>query len=194
MKKPVKIVLVVLAILIVGVGLGAGSVIVGMNLVGRASSISSGAWQTNLFAGSEKADPYLRLSTAVRGLLALSQSETIYYGASRDSDGNPLSANCTYRIEGKAPDARWWSVTAYDERGFLFPNVSRFSYNMNDLTPDSQGVYTIYVSRTPHSGAWLPLGEPSRFSLTLRLYNPGQSVRNGPGTVDLPRIVLENCK
>lgn len=194
MKRPVKIVLLVLSILILGVGLGIGSAVLGFDAVALAGGVNNGAWQTNLAIGSQKADPYLRAAIAVHGLLALGQSETIYYTALRDSDGMPLNADCTYRIEGKAPDARWWSVTAYGADGFLIPNAEHYSYNMNTLTPDSNGIYTIYVSKTQHPGAWLSLGDQPGFSLSLRLYNPGQSVLSNPRTVELPRVIKESCK
>jgi hypothetical protein len=194
MKKPIKITLIVLAVLILGVGIGIGSAILGFDGVALASSVSNGPWQTNLAVGSEKADPYLRAAIAVHGLLALRQSETIYYTAYKDSDGNPLNANCTYKIQGKALDARWWSVTVYGGDEFLIPNVNRYSYNMNNVTYDSTGTYTFYVSKTEQPGAWISLDNQDKFSLSLRLYNPGQSVRSNPGKVELPKIIKESCK
>ncbi|MGD0856348.1 MAG: DUF1214 domain-containing protein [Dehalococcoidia bacterium] len=194
MKRSVKVVLVVLAILVLGFGLGIGSAVLGFDAVALAGFVNNGPWQTNLAIGNEKADPYLRAAIAVHGLLALSQSETIYYTALKDSDGGLLNADCTYRIEGKAPDARWWSITAYGADELLIPNVECYSYSMNNLTPDSNGVYTVYVSKTRHSGAWLPLGDQPGFSLSLRLYNPGPSVHSNPGKVVLPQIIKEGCK
>ena len=194
MKRTLKIILVVLAILILGAGLGIGSAALGIYSVYRVGSITNGAWTTNLATGSEKADPYSRALVAAFGLLALNPSETMYYSAEKDSNGNPLSADCTYRIEGKAPDARWWSITAYGADGYLIPDVERYSYSLTGLTPDFNGVYTVYLSKTRHSGSWLPLGDEKTFYLSLRLYNPGKSVRSNPGTVELPRIIKESGK
>jgi hypothetical protein len=179
---------------VLGAGLGVGSAVLGIVSVYRVGGINNGAWETNLAVGSENAHPYLRAAVAIGGLLALRPSETVYYTAFKDSDGNPLNADCTYRIEGKAPDSRWWSFTAYGEDGFFIPNAERFSYNMDTLKPDANGIYTVYVSKTRHAGAWLPLGNEKTFSLSLRLYNPGQSVLNNPATVQLPRIIKESCK
>ena len=184
----------ILAIVLTGVILGLASLAAGMAIVGLGGGINNGPWSTNLATGSEKADPYLRAVIAVFGLLALNPPETMYFSTSKDSDGSPLNGNCTYRIEGKAPDARWWSITVYGADGYLIPNTERYSYSLTDMTPDSNGVYTIYLSKTRHADNWLSLGNESTFNLSLRLYNPAPYVRNNPGTAELPRIIKDDCK
>lgn len=193
-SKTPRIILLVLAIVVIGVIIGLGSLVAGMAIVGLGSGINNGPWLTNLATGSENANPYLRAAIAVFGLLALNPSETMYFSATTDSSGSPLNGNCTYRIEGKAPDARWWSITVYGADGYLIPDSTRYSYSLTDMSPDANGVYTIYLSKAQHSGNWLSLGNESTFHLSLRLYNPVQSVRNNPGTVELPRIIKESCK
>jgi hypothetical protein len=184
----------VVAIVVIGIVLGAGSAVAGFLIAIYGGGVNNGAWSTNLGIGSETANPYLRAAVAIGGLLALNPAETMYYSADKDSDGNNLDANCSYRIEGKAPDARWWSVTVYGADGYLIPDVGRYSYSLTELTPDSNGVYTIYISKARQPGAWLSLGNESTFHLSLRLYNPGQSVRSNPGKAELPRITREECK
>lgn len=195
MKKTVKYLISGLVALVVGTVLGVASAGIAIEGVIFSTAINNGPWMTNLSIGSEQASPYVRAAIALHGLLALRQSETIYYTAFKDSTGNPLDGNCTYKVQGKAPDARWWSITPYGADDYLIPNdLKRFSYNMNNVTYDSSGIYTIYVSRDQQSGAWLPLGNQVEFSLSLRLYNPGQSVRDNPDKIELPIIIKENCK
>jgi hypothetical protein len=74
--------------------------------------VSDGPWRTSLYTGSSEGGPYLRAHIAVHGLLALSREETIYYTAADDGEGNVLDGNCAYRIEGRDPPTRWWSITA----------------------------------------------------------------------------------
>jgi hypothetical protein len=194
LSKTPKIILLVLAVLIAGTVLGIGSVAAGMAISTFGAGVENGAWTTNLAIGSQKADPYVRAAIAAFGLLALNTSETMYFSSDKDNTRARLNADCTYRIEGKAPNARWWSVTVYGADGYLIPDTERYSYSLTDLTPDANGVYTIYLSKTRHPGAWLSLGKESTFNLSLRLYNPGQSVRSNPGTVDLLRVIKEDCK
>ncbi len=195
MKKALKYLLYGLIALVVGAILGIGSAFIAIEGSIASLSVNNGPWFTNLAIGSEQASPHLRAAIALHGLLALSQSETIYFTALNDSAGNPLDGNCTYVVKGKAPDARWWSITVYGADDFLIPNdLNRYSYNMNNITFDSNGVFTIYVSKNQQPGAWLPLGNETKFSLSLRMYNPSQSVRDHPDKIELPTITKEGCK
>jgi hypothetical protein len=183
MKKVFKILIAALIAIVLG------------SAIGSAYSIKNGPWQTSLAVGSEDANLYTRASVAVHALLALKQSETVYYTAYKDDNGDPLNGNYVYRIEGKNPDARWWSITIYGADDFLIPNeLNRYSYNMNNVTYNADGVYTIYLSRTQRSGNWLPLGNQNKFSLSLRLYNPGSTVLSNPATVELPHIIKEGAR
>jgi hypothetical protein len=192
MKKPVKIVLGILVALVLGSGIGVGSAVLAYDRIASLRSINNGAWQTSLAAGSEEASLYLRASISEHGLLALNQSETIYYSATKDDAGNELNGNYTYKIEGKSPDARWWSITAYSADDFLIPNeLNRYAYSGNSVAYDKDSKFTIYLSKTQQAGNWLPLGNQKKFALSLRLYNPGESVRKDPAKVDLPHITRE---
>ncbi len=192
MKKPVKIILGVLIALILGSGIGFGSAVWAFEGGANSGGVINGPWRTNLAAGSQQADLYTRTWIAVHGLLALNQSETIYYSAYTDDSGQLLSGDSVYRIEGKAPDARWWSITLYGTDDFLVPNdLNRYSYSGNSVTYDQNGKFTIYIAKTQKPGDWLPLGDQKRFALSLRLYNPGESIRKNPATVELPLIIRE---
>jgi hypothetical protein len=192
MKKPAKIVLGVLVALILGTAIGASSAMLANESVTRMRDIQNGAWRTNLAVGSNQADIYTRAWVAIHGLFALTQHETIYYQAYFDDSGQLLSGDSTYRIEGKAPDARWWSITAYGADDFLIPNaLNRYSYSGNSVTCDQDGKFTIYLSKTQRQGDWLPLGDQKTFNLSLRLYNPGETIRNNPASVELPHVIKE---
>ncbi len=155
--------------------------------------VSNGPWDTNLSIGSAASDPYTRASVAVHGLLALGRSETLYFTAYRDSAGKALDANCAYRIMGRDPDARWWSITAYAADDFLIPNpAGRYSVSKNSVRRDMRGDFLITVSRNAAPANWIPLDDGT-FSLTLRLYNPGAAVAADPAHAALPRIENAGC-
>lgn len=52
------------------------------------------------------------------GLLALQDSEVIYFVASSDQEGDPLSSSNDYKLTGSSFDARYWSFTLYGEDHF----------------------------------------------------------------------------
>jgi hypothetical protein len=154
------------------------------------STIRSGAWSTNLDVGSDAADIYTRARVAVSGLFALNQSETIYFTAVEDDQGRPLSASCTYVIDGTALPARWWSITAYGADHYLIPNVAgRYSFNMRNAGSAADGRFSFLASGKEQPGRWLPSNDASgHFDLTLRLYNPTPDALAHLDRLQLPRI------
>jgi len=151
-----------------------------------------GPWRANLLAGSADADPYTRARVAVGGLLALNRAETMYYVAATDSDGQPLRSRCSYRVSGPPPKARWWSLTAYAEDYFLFPNEQR-RYSVNGLSApiDAKGAFTLISGPTDPGLAelpWLPTPGDRGLMFTLRVYNPDGALQAAPASLEAPRI------
>ncbi len=120
--KHVKKALIGLAVLAVSFVLGTGSAYLAINYLGDTGWITNGAWRTNLTLGSEEAGMYTKAHVALYGLMSLKRSETIYYYAKTDDNGNPLTSECAFRIEGEPLNARWWSITVYGHDQFLIPN------------------------------------------------------------------------
>ena len=156
--------------------------------------VAAGPWQVSLLAGSPDADPLTRARVALGGLLALNRDETMYYVASRDSDGRPLRARCAYRVSGLRPQALWWSVTAYAQDLYLFPDTER-RYSINSATAalDAQGRFSVQTGpQAPAGGtAWLPTSGAGDLVLTLRLYHPATVLQADPARLDPPRIWSE---
>ena len=164
---------------------------------------AAGPWRVSLLAGSADADLYTRARVAIGGLLALNRQETMYYLASTDSAGAPLRSRCSYRVSGVPPPARWWSVTAYADDYFLFPNEAR-RYSVNGATArlDAGGRFS-FVSApqqpadpSSDGGAmlWLPTPGDRGLLFTLRAYNPAQGLAAAPSSLVAPSIErLGNC-
>jgi len=159
--------------------------------------VRNGPWATNENIGSSGAGGYLRAGVALGGLLALNKSETVYFTAVQDEGGAPLRASCTYRVEGRDPAARWWSITAYGEDHFLIPGSGgRFSVDKTAVERGETGDFVIVVGGEPRERNWIAsgaAGSTEPFSLTLRMYNPDPAVVADLAGATLPRIVLERC-
>jgi hypothetical protein len=157
------------------------------------AAAKNGPWVTNLATGGTGADDYTRAGIALTGLLALSKEETIYYNATEDSSGDALDGRCTYRIEGRDPDARWWSLTVYGTDHFLVDTpTKRYSVSKTSVVRTADGGFVVRLSTVEESGNWIATS-PDGFQVTLRLYNPGPAVANDPAAVPLPAIVKEGC-
>ena len=175
--------------------IGLSSALWSINLITKRTGVKNGPWFTNLTIGSNQCNPYLKAQVALKGLFALRKSESIYYLANCDEDGQPLNSSYDYRIEGEDLDTRWWSITVYGSDNFLIPNdKNRHAYNGMNVARKADGSYKIRLSSMPQEGNWLPTGEQGNFSLSLRLYNPAPLVYENLGTIRLPRIIREECK
>lgn len=175
--------------------LGVTSAWVWLTRVGM-SGVDAGAWRVNLLAGSQDADAYTRAGIALGAVLALDRRETLYYTTDHDDHGRPLRAECRYRLEGAAPPARWWSVTAYASDHFLFPNSQkRYSVNGESVQFDARGRFTAVIG-PPSSDllgnrAWIPTSGLGGMRLTLRLYGPDAPIQRDPASLAAPSIQLE---
>ena len=154
------------------------------------NSFQVGAWRGTTLAGSAHADMYTRAVIALKALLALDRSETLYYVAERDDAGKPLRSRCNYRVTGKPPDARWWSVTANADDLYLFDAPNRqFSLNGDTAVLGSDGSFDLTTGPQPIVGThWLPTPSERGVVLALRLYNPSPAVQANPAGIVPPSI------
>lgn len=154
------------------------------------TTVKVGAWETSLLAGSSAADMYTRAAVAVNFLLALGRDETMYFLATKDSEGKPLRAQCTYLIEGTPPQARWWSITAYADDIFLFdaPN-KHYSLNGSTAVLNTRGQFALTTGPAANGDHfWLPTPGNRGLMLTLRLYNPEPALQAAPASLVPPSI------
>jgi hypothetical protein len=155
--------------------------------------IGDGPWQTNPDVATAQTDSYRRAFAAVHGLFATNRTGAIYYTATTDNDGRTLTGRCRYEVEGPAPDARWWSITAYGPDDYLIANpTGRYSVTTQQVAPDARGNIVVLIGRTSGGGKLVPVG-PGRFSLLLRLYNPGPELIADPAHAALPALLRVSC-
>jgi len=192
MKFLLKSVVAGLISLFLGVGSALGLIFFPPMSLG----VKNGAWTTNLKIGSADAGMYLRAVIARVALFALNKTETIYYHADHDDEGESLRSGCDYRIEGRDLDARWWSITLYGGDNFLIPNHERrYSFNLKNVAREADGTYRIFISLSEKEGNWIPSGGRDQpLSLSLRCYNPAPIVYEKPEEIELPRIIREGCR
>ena len=152
--------------------------------------VKVGPWTSSTLAGSTDADMYTRARVALEGLLALGRDETMYYVARHDDAGRPLRSDCSYRVEGLPPTARWWSITAYADDLFLFDAPNRqYSLNSGTARLDASGRFALMTGPNAIEGLhWLPTPGQRGLVLTLRLYNPAPDLQAAPARLQPPSI------
>jgi hypothetical protein len=178
---------------LVGTALGLFATWLAVVRVAVPGGVENGSWRTDVAAGNPRGNPYTRARVALHGFLALNARETVYYTATHDSEGQRLDGRCVYEISGHDPDARWWSITAYGPDEFLIPNpANRYSVSRTTVSREADGAFLVQVGGANDGANWIPLG-PGRFSLSLRLYNPGPRVVFDPARVVLPTVKKVSC-
>lgn len=157
----------------------------------RAASLRLGVeyngWTTNYRGPRFGSDHMLRAAVAKDQIFVAVPEEAIYPIARVDSAGRRLDGAHRYRIHfssGQLPPVdAFWSVTAYDDAGFMIPNAAT-RYSVGDRTDGlvmgRDGSVTIELGATaPAAGQavnWLPVAPDAPFYVMMRLYRPRQAV------------------
>ncbi len=121
------------------------------------------------------------------GLGALPPEEAAYPNAKKDQDGRPLSGRHHYRVHfdaGQTPPVdAFWSLTVYDENGFLIDNpIKRYTLGDRDslMTNEDGSVNILIQHAQPEEkiSNWLP-SPAGPFAVTMRLYLPKPEFLDG---------------
>lgn len=181
--------------LVVGLALGVGAAVLQLRQSFAADGVSNGPWRTASNVGTADASVATRASVALRGLLALPEREAMYFNAAEDSDGRPLSGQCRYRVTGGRLDARWWSLTLYDSKGYLIPNrAGAYSLGSAALGPAEVNDWQVDVGREQAGAHWIAMPDNQPFELTLRAYHPSADLLQHRALAALPRIERRECR
>jgi hypothetical protein len=92
---------------------------------------------------------------------------------------------------GEVPVDGFWSITVYNEAGFIEPNDQN-TYVLNEWTtaPDADGSYTVHFGGDPTVGNFLPI--MPGWNYTVRLYLPRPAILDGSWT--FPKAMPANEK
>ncbi len=135
------------------------------------------------------ADYRRRAMVAMLGVGANLPKDAVYAPAFMDAGGLLLNGSERYRLhfnrEQLPPVNAFWSITVYDERGYLAANpIHRYaiSAHLNPLQYNPDCSLDIWISsmKPPHyaEANWLPAPK-GQFNLTLRMYWPDSAVLTG---------------
>jgi hypothetical protein len=190
----------VFAFVLLGIGVGLGSVVAHTYAAAAHHDQRFGVWETTTILAERPTNAYKRIQIAAVGLVGLPRSEVVYLTAEEDSDGRPLDPACRYRISGRSLPARWWSLTPYDSDWELIPNpdgvYSVGSHNVRLVAGDAgaeDARFSLLLVRDASGEAELPMGEEPGTWIVLRLYHPDPGVVDDLGAVSWPTVLRESC-
>lgn len=177
---------------VVGLAAGSGYAVQAIRSGAAGANMRIGPWVTGADLATVGQGARARAVVALRGLLALPAKEARYYTADVDDAGRPLDGRCSYRVTGGVQPGRWWSVTLYDQAGYL-AGSGPYSVGNTAIPREDAAHWTIMVSPKRQDGHWLPTAGLDRFDLTLRTYLPEDEGGATPSREQLPSIRQESC-
>ena len=166
----------------------------------RFAFIENDIWTILPSPGDPNRDLYTRAVVAQYGTFALKKPESAYFSASIDIEDEPLDGKCLYKLTGSDIESRWWSITVYGSDGFLINNNEKqYSFNSENIDFDVNGGFEIFFASNNNfinevsNSNWLRVSEVGSFSISLRIYLPGEEFFSNLRRVNLPIIEKIKC-
>ncbi|MGS1095938.1 DUF1214 domain-containing protein [Aquamicrobium terrae] len=181
--------------LIIAIGGGAASVWYALHVQKGAGAITIGAWTAFPDIGTPAADSYTSARVSREGVLALGRAEGLAFVARHDSSGQPLLRECTYRIEGHLPIARFWTLYAANQSlDVLHTGKTRpAALQSYQVLREQDNSVRLTASARPAPGNWLLTEGKGAMYFVLTFYDTPIASSTGLSGIDLPRIVRSGC-
>ncbi len=184
-----------ICVIVCGVVLGSAMTWISVQETRGFGALKVGEWTAWPDAGSADADPYTDARIAVDGRVPLGAAEGVLFIAKKDADGQPLQRACDYRINGKLPAARYWTLTAQNSDGAdIADPFGRVEPVISEHSIWQDGTVDILIGATRRGGAeWLPLSGTGPMQLSLRLYDTQVTGTGAVGQVRIPQVERIRC-
>jgi len=181
--------------LAIAIGGGGASVWYALKIQDGVGAIRIGQWTAFPDIGTPAADPYSKARVAREGVLALGRAEGLSFVAENDAAGDQLKRECSYRIEGGFPTARFWTLYAADQSlGVVETGKPRLAVLQSyEVLRQADNSVIISVGHHPMSGNWLLTDGSGRMYFVLTFYDTPIASSTGLSDVSLPRIVKAGC-
>lgn len=153
-----------------------------------------GPWHAWPDVGANAPNPYTRGHLARTAVFELGQSEGLQFTATTDSDGQPLTRDCAYRIDGRTPLATFWTLVALDEAGINIaaPDVAP-AMRSSAIARADDGSIVINVGTRLLPLNWLELTGEGPFKMVLTLYDTA-AFSGFSSVASMPAIIRGKCE
>ncbi|KPF42267.1 DUF1214 domain-containing protein [Rhizobium sp. AAP43] len=158
-------------------------------------AIDVSGWRAYPAAQTLAADPYAKAHRAKAGLLLYGSAEGLQFTATQDSKGLALTGTCSYKMSGRTPAARAWTLYAADDSGQPLTAGENLPVAKNSQTilRRTDGTFDILVSKTAQAGNWLAIPDTGSFQLVLTLLDTPAAASTGLTGLDMPVIDAIGC-
>lgn len=154
---------------VVGAIAGAASALGAIDSFGSYNVAKDSPWQAWNLALGGRAHPYALAHFLLSGRLPPVTGQMREFASQRSNDGNVLTADCRYVLTTEGGVPRWWSLAASSGKGQR--SVEGF-LSSDTAVGDSNGGFTIALSRGPASGNWVQTPASGAFTLIYTVADP----------------------
>lgn len=178
---------------VLAVGGGAASLAYVLNDTVGAGAVTFGPWTAFRSIGAADADPYSHARISREGILALGEGEGLAFVAETDSSGERLRFDCTYRVEGTFPQARFWTMfaEAAGNGGQSAAQSGAIQSQAVSRQPDNSVVVT--VGSKAAAGNWLSVKGDGAMRIVTTMYDFSLATQVEAADLLMPRIVQAGC-
>jgi hypothetical protein len=180
---------------LVAAAVGLGATWIAIKQGNAYGGVTIGAWTAWPRTGTPGIDPYARAIVARSGELPIGSGDGVAFFARTDDAGLPFDGRCDVVVSGITPQARYWTLTLYEQDGRLIANsISRHGFTSQEVVRKASGTFDIVVGPRARPGNWLPSGGVERYVLVLRLYDTPVGVATRTGReAPMPSINRKSC-
>lgn len=184
-----------LFVLLLAIGGGAASVWYLLQSQDGIGSLTVGGWTAFPNLGTPDADPYSKARVAREGVLSLGRAEGLTFIAERDSGGGPLKRNCSYKVEGSTPPARFWTLFAADQSLAVLDTGSAAApaTTSQEILRRPDNSFSIAFGPHPTAGNWIPIDGAGPMTFLLTLYDTPIEASSGIDAIALPKVLRAAC-
>ncbi|GEO84342.1 MULTISPECIES: DUF1214 domain-containing protein [Alphaproteobacteria] len=190
-----RVPLLIAVALVIAFGGGILTTLSALNASSGFGAIKLGVWSAFPAAQTVDADPYAKSHRAKAGRLLYGSAEGLTFTAATDEDGNQLTGTCSYRIVGRTPAARLWTLYAANPEGEPLPARADlpFAHHSQSILRNQDGTFEIAVSPTARPMNWLALPDTGAFTLVLTLLDTPAAGSSGLIGLEMPRVESLGC-
>jgi len=190
-----RVPLLIAVSLFIAFGGGILTTLSALNASAGFGAIRLGVWSAFPDVQTAGADPYAKSHRAKAGRLLYGSAEGLTFTASTDESGQQLTGNCSYRIVGRTPTARLWTLYAANPDGRPLETRAElpFAQNSQGILRNRDGSFEITVSPTAKPMNWLALPDAGAFSLVLTLLDTPAAGSSGLIGLEMPKVESLGC-
>lgn len=192
----IRSVLTILYTLALALGLGGASAWLVTDHFPGFSNTTIGQWVGYPISGDGRADPYARARAARTSEVPLGAAEGLVLTAMSDQDGQALRGTCAYRLQGRVPPTRVWTLKIVDGDGrplVSSPDLPTRSHSRS-IIREPDGMFSIVLADQAQPGNWLHLDHEGPVSVVLTLYDTTVIASSALFEVALPTVGRIGCR